>query len=321
MRAPRIAFRCDGDDRVGAGHVARCLPLAGAFAERGWEPVFVGRFAGLAAWLLERAGLAVQPPQDGPAGVEPTTWAAAVADGYELDEGELCALAEVVPLATVAEAARCERAGVHVDYHIDRAGDEPSPRLLPGPAYAPVDHRFAAARRDREDVQRVLVTVGGSTSAHQIAEPAIAAIRRTFPDAAVWLASAVPRPADEHVRSLPFPGLLLDVVKEVDLAVSAAGLTAYELACAGVPAVLVAVAPNQRRVVEGFRAAGAAVTLDAERADTELPVALAALRNPATRARLAAVSCRLVDGAGAARAAERLQAIWGATGHQNPTRR
>ena len=42
-----LAIRCDGDETVGAGHVARCLPLASAFAERGWDVRFCGTYAGL----------------------------------------------------------------------------------------------------------------------------------------------------------------------------------------------------------------------------------------------------------------------------------
>jgi len=52
-----LAFRCDGDDDISAGHVARCLRLAEAFRGGGTEVLFVGRYAGVAAELLTAAGL------------------------------------------------------------------------------------------------------------------------------------------------------------------------------------------------------------------------------------------------------------------------
>ena len=62
-----IAFRCDGGDRVGAGHVARCLQIALAFRMAGHESLFVGDYDGLAAALLEAEGAATARPRRRPA--------------------------------------------------------------------------------------------------------------------------------------------------------------------------------------------------------------------------------------------------------------
>ena len=123
----RLAVRCDGGGAVGAGHVARCLPLADAFARRGWSVAFVGRFEGLAAWLIERAGLRTESPVAGIAcGVEPARWTAGIVDSYVLDAAEVCELAAQIPIATLAEAMRCDEAGILIDYHLDRVGRPPS---------------------------------------------------------------------------------------------------------------------------------------------------------------------------------------------------
>ncbi|HEV7750771.1 MAG TPA: hypothetical protein VGO71_04480 [Baekduia sp.] len=294
----RLAFRCDGGDRVGAGHVARCLPLARALADDGHAPTFCGAYDGLAAWLLERSGLPVAPA----AALDDQSWDAAVIDSYTLTEDEICAVARRLPVATIGEANRCADHGVLIDPHLDRRGEAPTDRLLPGPEYALVDPGFAAARRDRSGpVQTVLVTVGGGSAGRALVHDAVAVVRATFPDARILTAGGLELPGAE---ALPFPGTLLDVVGDVDVAVSAAGTTAYELAAAGVPAVIVAVADNQRRVVEGARAAGFALAGD------DLDGAVAQLADPAVRARLQEAGPSIVDGRGAARAAAALAQRW-----------
>ncbi|HEV7807759.1 MAG TPA: hypothetical protein VGO80_18200 [Solirubrobacteraceae bacterium] len=334
--APRLALRCDGDDEIGAGHVARCLPLAEAFRQRGWDCVFVGRFGGLARWLLERERLASAPAQDGPAGLRAGEWTAAVVDGYAFDEAQLCALARALPVAFVGEAARCPDAGVHIDYHFTptptatatatpAATPTPTPTATPaatatptaravgvlrGPRYAPVDPRFAAAADDRREVRAALVTVGGSRAARTLAGPAVDALREAFPLARVWVASGVEIADRERVTALAFPGSLLDVVADVDVAVSAAGLTAYELAAAGVASVLVAVAANQQPVIDGFERAGAALTVAAGEPQEALTAAVGRLREPALRASLSAAGRALVDARGAARVAAALDERW-----------
>jgi spore coat polysaccharide biosynthesis predicted glycosyltransferase SpsG len=294
----RLAFRCDGGDRVGAGHVARCLPLAQALAGAGHAPTFCGTYDGLAAWLLGRSALPVAPA----AALDAQPWDAAVIDSYILTTDEICAVAARLPVATIGEANRCADHGVLIDPHLDRRGESPTVRLLPGPEYALVDPGFAAARRDRTGpVQTILVTVGGGSTGRPLAEAAVAAVRTTFPDARIVAAGGLDV---EGAEALPFPGTLLDIVGDVDVAVSAAGTTAYELAAAGVPAVIVAVADNQRRVVEGARAAGFALAGD------DLAGAVAQLGEPAVRAGLQQAGPAIVDGRGAARTAAALAQRW-----------
>ena len=50
-RGLTVALRCDGDERVGAGHVGRCLPIALALRRVGHD-VFVGSYGGVAERLL-----------------------------------------------------------------------------------------------------------------------------------------------------------------------------------------------------------------------------------------------------------------------------
>ena len=310
LKSPSIAFRCDGDETIGSGHVARCAPLAEAFAARGWRPGFLGRYAGLAEWMLGERGLEVAPPAEGaPAGVSHSEgWDAALVDSYDVAEDELCELARALPLVTLAEAQRCPSDGTLLDYHLDRRGDTLGARLLPGPAYAPLDPAVLRARRDRSDVGRVLVAVGGSAGAREFVEGVVQAVRDAFPGAQILVASGVQVAGTEQ---LPFPGSLTAAMAECDLAVSTAGLTAYELACAGIPAVVFGVADNQRRVIRGVEAAGIALAVDVSPDPlAEIRSRLDRMRDAELRTRLAAAGAALFDGAGAPRSAATLERIW-----------
>ena len=300
-----LAVRCDGDEHAGAGHVARCLPLAAALRHHGWEPVFVGRYTGLARWLVERSGMNTRAPEeDGVLGVDGCD--AAVVDLYGVAERDLCALAERLPVATPGEACRCPAAGIRIDYHLDRDGERPTARDLPGPAFAPLDPGLPAKRRPPDrDVGTALVATGGSSAARRIAGEAIAALRAVFPSVHVIAGSGIAAGGD--VEELPFPGTLGAAIARADVAVSGAGLTAYELACAGVPAVLVGLADNQRRVLAGSQQAGTAVVAAP---GEPLAAAIARLGDAAVRARIAHHGMARFDGAGAARSAALLDHLW-----------
>jgi spore coat polysaccharide biosynthesis predicted glycosyltransferase SpsG len=286
-----VAFRCDGGERVGAGHVARCIPLAAAFARDGHEPRFCGSFDGFAAWLLERAGQALAPAD----AVHDA--AAAVVDVYDAPVDVVCALAERMPICTIGEGARCPDAGVHLDFHADRNGESATDRVLPGTRYAPVDPAFGQARRDRSgEVATVLVTLGASAAARAMASDVVAEVRGAFPAARIVTAGVLDIAGTEQ---LPSPSALVDHVAGIDVAVSAAGHTAYELACAGVPTAIVPIVPNQERVVAGARLTGFAVV-----------GAAAQLADGAVRSRLQEAGPRVVDGRGAARAAAALIERW-----------
>jgi spore coat polysaccharide biosynthesis predicted glycosyltransferase SpsG len=306
----RIAFRCDGGGRIGAGHVARCAPVAGAFRSAGYDVTFVGQFDGLARWLLERSSFPTAEPVAGaPAGLELSAWDGAVVDSYEIAEEEICTLAQVVPVATMGEARRCAERGVLIDYHLDRDVGESGDRLLAGAQFVPIDPRFADARRARDQVRTLLVTVGGSDAARRLVPVFVNEAAAVFPDARILVAGG----ECDGAESLPSPTALVDVVSEVDAAVSAAGLTAYELACAAVPAIVVAIVDNQRRVVRACESAGVAIALDATRDDSLEPVraGLAQLADPVARDALRERGPAVVDGLGADRIASGLAGLWG----------
>lgn len=325
----RVAFRCDGNDQIGAGHVARCLHLAMAFAQLGWTASFVGAYEGLAAWLLERAGAHTRAAEpDAPCGILVERYDVAVVDSYAIAPASICELARELPLVTLAEANRCPARGILLDYHLDRT--EPSDdRLLAGPSFAPLDPAFAGAGRAGEEVRKVLVTVGGSRRARTLLSQIASIASSAFPDADILLAagaqSETNEPAVPRAIELPTPSSLVDALPEIDLAITAAGLTAYELASAGVPLATIALTANQRRVVDGLRGRNLALCLDLASGDSlaDLPPALRRLRDRGLRRRLSERGMRVFDGQGASRAAIALTELFGRAdageGYRAPT--
>ena len=90
-----------------------------------------------------------------------------------------------------------------------------------------------------------------------------------------------------------------------DVAIAGAGVTLYELAATGTPAIIVQMADNQGPNAAGFAGAGAALLAGAA-GSADLGAGIeAALRrlagSPTDRAALAERARGLVDGAGAAR--------------------
>lgn len=318
----RVAFRCDGDERLGAGHVARCLPLADALAQLGWEASFLGAYGGLAARLLERAGAETRAPSTACAcGVDAGRYQLVVVDSYEIPPAEICALAEVTAVLTLAEANRCAHRGMLLDYHVDRPYARTA-TLLAGAAFAPLDPAFAGAARAGERVERVLVALGGSRRGGELGTAVAAMALAAFPDAEVVLAApaasssgpAGDRPATgksetnaadlPRLRELPAEAPLAQAVAEIDLAIVAAGLTAYELVCAGLPQVAIAIAANQRRVIAALRRSKLAPCLDLTAGDSlaQLPALLASLKDAGPRRRMSKRGIRTLDGDGARRA-------------------
>jgi UDP-2,4-diacetamido-2,4,6-trideoxy-beta-L-altropyranose hydrolase len=312
----RVVFRCDGDEQIGAGHVARCVPLAQALVQLGWRVGFVGVYEGLASWLLVRAGMTAQPPDlEAPCGIATEECDAAIVDSYLIAPEAICDLARALPLVTVAEANRCAARGILLDYHLDRS-EPPDARLLVGPSFAPLDPAFVGAGRAGREIRKVLVTLGGSRPARELLARIVPVVSSVFPEADMVVAGGahlkIRGMSAGRVIELPSPSTLVDAVSDIDMAVTAAGLTAYEMACAGIPQVVIAIFANQRRVVKGLRESGLAGCLDLTGEDSlaDLPGALESLRDPGRRARLAARGRNVFDGQGARRAATALTELF-----------
>lgn len=306
----KVALRCDGDDRSGTGHVARCLRLAVALERRGAHCELVGRHQGAAAELVAAGGIPTRPPEPRVPAGRPRDADALVVDSYELPGSEIEAACRQLPVAAVIDGDEAPAGVTVLSYHLDAVERLPGRGGLLGPDFAPLDPRCAAARRPR-GTRRVLLTVGGGVAGRASLVTALEELGRAEHQHELFVASRErPAGAPPDLRWGWEGSGLAGRAAWADLAFTAAGATPYELACAGVPALLIVVADNQLGVAEAFGRAGIAVWLDA-RSGLDAHAIGDHWRELLERAsELAIAGPATVDGYGAFRAADGLLAAF-----------
>ena len=291
-----VAIRADASTAIGAGHVMRCLALAGALKRRGARVVFVCRerpghlLDVIRARHVEvRALPAVGEDVPGALGVTPERDVAetleavggpvprVVIDHYGAGEEWERAVraAGVAHVVVIDDLARRHDCDVLVDVNLSaaRMGHESLvPKhceLLLGTRFALVGSGFGGrARAARGEVERVLVSFGGGDVADSTlrAVEALADPRFAHLQVVVLLPESAPR-RDEvaaAVAKLPHAELnerfslgMAEVMYEFDVALGAAGGQALERCCLGLPALAVTVAANQEAPAAELAATGA----------------------------------------------------------------
>jgi UDP-2,4-diacetamido-2,4,6-trideoxy-beta-L-altropyranose hydrolase len=186
--------------------------------------------------------------------------------------------------------------------------------FLGGAEYALLSSAFLAARasiRERGHPPRTALVSSGATNLMDITPGFVVDVLARDPSVAV-LAVLGPQsvgtqlPDDPRLEVLVAPPSLAAALGRATVYAGAAGTTALQAACVGVPAVITAAAPNQEGPASALVAAGCAVAAE--------PGALAAeclrlLDDPGRRLRMADAGRALVDGHGASRVADRVRRL------------
>ncbi len=295
----RLMIRADADSIMGTGHVMRCLALAEAWRDRGGEVLFVGRIEPEAlrqrieceeeAGLIDLADRHPDPADLAAmrclAGKQLNRYGALgwmVLDGYHFDCGYQQAMRDAGWQLLVIDDL-----GQIPEYHCEVLLNQnlyapslayqcsPGAVMLLGPRYALLRREFRCLGEERslpDSAQRLLITMGGGDEHNVTAKVLTALALSGFEDIEV---KVVLGPANSHanglgalVAGLPFRcELARDVadmavlIRWADAAVTAAGITTYELACAGTPFVTLITADNQEANANKFAEHGMALTL------------------------------------------------------------
>lgn len=309
----------------------RCLTLAAALQGAGWRCAFAcNPEAAQTVKALGEAGLPVAPAE-GLAAAWPDGCDLLVVDHYGLDAGWEAAqrpwARRVLAIDDLAD--RPHDCDLLLDGNlgrqaVDYAGRVPAGcTLLVGARYALLRGQFAAARpealrrRARSTLRRVVVGLG-SADPDDVTTRALEGLERSglAVEVDVVLSAAAPHLGSVRERSarsaLPV-AVQVDVADvaglfaRADLAIGAAGTTAWERCAVGLPSLIVVLAENQRGVCDALVKAGAARSLGWHAALTPTAVATGvATLSDEERWAMSGAAAQVVDGSGARRVLEAL---------------
>lgn len=313
----RVLFRVAAGPSTGFGHLVRCRSLARALGVPASVSVRGSRETRRAAsdrgFDVRLGGIALlrEPARpnvlvvDDPSAQEASRW---VRRARQLR----------VPVATLHDLGL---AHVESELSIDGSiepGTSSSAVGLAGPLYAVLDPSVAQARQlPPVPRQGVLIALGGGEHVHQWGVRLAEAILERQPSLTIRIVEGFSRAAeasvDPRITWVSAPNGLATELREAAVAVVAGGLTLYEAAALGAPAVALAVVSAQQPTIRGFARRDAAVDAGLATdpaATTHAADAVADLISHPTRAaRLAGTAARLVDGRGVFRAADAIQQL------------
>lgn len=340
MTPMRVLFRADASTPMGTGHVMRCLALAQVLRDRGASCAFLSteqpghllehiRERGFEATALPAA--AATDPARTLAALRGDTVDWLVVDHYALDapweRGLRPACRRLLAIDDLAD--RPHDCDLLLDQNVGRSADAyrhlvpAACRVLAGPAHAVLRPEFAElraaslARRPTAAARKLLVTLGGSDPQDMSSRVLDALAGCALPpDFAITVVMGAKAPHLASVRAaasrLPWPTEVVvnasDMAQRMaqsDLAIGAAGTTALERCCLGLPSLVLILADNQRPGAVALAAAGAAVLLpEGDRWPAELRQRLPALvADQAALQGLQQRSAQVTDGLGAGRVA------------------
>ena len=330
-----VSFRCDGSPHIGLGHVTRCLSLADELQTlHGLDVGFVMRDFGLGVEMVRGAGYMVDIL---PENLTPSGYCDSLVSAVQ-DRSAGCLVLDIRDSLPESAVNRLKRSGTLV-----ATLDDPSDRrLLADLAFYPpvpqvkllnwsgfsgqlhVGWEWVVLRRGLQrpifppvhQPRRLLVTMGGSDPAG-LTLKAIEAIDLLGED---FETHVVLGPGFSHNelldellegarrrflihRAVPD---LYSLMAGADLALASFGVTAYELAAMGIPAVYLCLSPDHAESAMALVGAGAGVSVGCYK---QVPNARIAdvvgtlLHDPPRRLAMSRQAMRCIDGQGAARIA------------------
>lgn len=285
----KVYFRVDANQEISGGHVSRCLSLAGAFKDAGYEVVFASSddaptqiisSAGFCHVVLGCDWHDLGSDNGALRGfLEKECDPLLIVDSYRVNRRFVENMAEcskVCYLGSRSGYLGPLSAIINYSTAIDRAAYEAAYRdsgtvLLLGPRYAPLRRQFQELEQIDVScrVKRVLVSTGGTDPlgmAMLITEAVVSAASEYALEEVVVLVGSMSNArealtrrfsGDRHVRLVSGVSDMAELMRSCNLAVSANGTTVYELAACGVPAITFAISEEQRASGEGMSNLGA----------------------------------------------------------------
>lgn len=280
-----IFIRADANERIGTGHVMRCMAIADALKQCGQQVCFL---------IADDRGSRLLEDRNQDYLVLHTDYASMeeelprlrqilgekkpdffLADSYSATPEYLREVRKYVPVGLLDDGVLTGYpVDVLINYNIFATaslyGTADETRYLLGPEYVPLRREFTGVVYTvRERVERVLITTGGSDRYNLGAELLKKALAGT--DTADLQYTVVSGAYNIHFGELQELARchknvqvcsnvndMSRLMRDSDLAVSAGGSTMYELSAVGVPVICFSFVDNQERIVKGFAEKGLA---------------------------------------------------------------
>jgi len=330
----KIIIRADGSRDIGLGHIMRCLTLADGLKHKKPDAdiMFISKYEDGRGILKSRDYKVVDTEADEVLQIKRLAdrEALLITDFLDTDNAYISRIKGTTDIRVIAidnntrlkviDADAVVNANVFDEGEIKSIG---STRYYLGPKYVILRKEFDTAHKEgkelRDKVQRILVLSGGGDFAGgNLILNSIEALEKihegihinvivgpTFPyrDELNKLLSKTTRPFDVSFA----PSNLIELMKNADIAITAAGIVLYELASLGIPSIAVPqITPNtnhQEDIAENFGKCRACINLGKNPNNEQLYEATTMLmRDLSLRTQLSANGKALVDGRGLERA-------------------
>lgn len=328
-------FRVEAGAGIGLGHLRRSISLAKALRRKGERCLFVTRADPAVLELIRAAGFPSEPLPNLPLWSEQELrWslelalsrhpAGVVVDSEEPDVPYWMGWQKEGFLTVVRDDLG--RRHLPVDLVINGNADaerlpypsDPKRQFLLGLAYAVLAPEFwnrPTRPRAPEKASRLLLLSGGADGAGSLPD-FLRRLDRLETDFQITVVIGPFFRNRKEIESVCFgmrqtarlvqnPSSLLPLIQEADLAVSAAGQTLYDLACAGCPALAFEAASNQAGQLAALEREGSVIRLKPDGSDLEATVERVA-SDQALRERMTRRGQSMIDGLGAERVASSL---------------
>ena len=269
-----IIFRADGNDKIGAGHVIRCLNMAEQYIDEGIEVLFLTADDSFSQRIVEAGCNHIILNSDYNNMIEEIEQIESIVKRACNDKG--CKLTYIDDV--LAFAYPCD---ILINYNIYgpdckseykkiySGANVVLPELKLGLEYLPLrkEYRNIPPRKEKGEIKDVFISTGGADTEH-IGLALLKYIKRDsvldkynfhFVIGAVNTdKEKIEKIAKEQSNIITYFDLpsLKDLMLKCDAAISAAGSTLYELYATHTPTVTYIVADNQIRGARGFEKAG-----------------------------------------------------------------
>lgn len=335
MMKPRVLFRFDAGPDTGLGHLRRSLELAEEMRKQGIKEITIltatPRYT--RPWVPKHFPLITLKARSIQGEVKKilrafsTKPSLLILDHYGYGSAEVDSLQGagmfVILFDDCGEKKNCKPAAVinHNIYGKDiRYPKVPGNRQYLGPAYTIINKAVREVRKARGASRQIIIlfSAGGGADPKlmKIFTQTFAALKRTIPDVeafsprGVGSSRLISKTKGFHIVPA---SQMANCMAKATLAVSASGVTAYELACAGIPALLFSSVDNQDSVKATLCRLGAAEGLTFKNLSTPYleKKILKLWADRKRRTKQIRTGMKLIDGRGAERLAKKLKKDFG----------